>query len=823
VNRPVGVARPAGEHLLGVVLVALAAVPWLAVTGTRTGLVQLGTAIACATIVSLVATRLRRVTVSVELLLSGITLAAVLLLVVVADPLGGGEVLRGLRDGVPRILSTGLPLLDVAWAGVPGVVVVWCTAGVVASTVARTRSIARPVLAALSCFLAGYGLTLGGRTGDLATVVTTEALLLALVLGGFTLLRGYRPVPEQDASLVLLRLAGAAGTVVLAVALGAVAVERGPFLADEPVRPRLAPAATELEPEGPLLVTRRLRTEEPDRVVASIEVDREWSGYVPFAVLDHYDGRIWGRRGELLLPTGGVLPPLLPIGGGPSVAVRDLDVAATSGWLPFVGRIETIEGVSVLHDEGETFRLAEPLASPSYRLRASQPTADLGDETLDDEQASARGSGLVLPLDVVQRPTETRTAGERICRLLALTAGGDAAGAGENLALRGAPCGRRGPDRVGFLRSLEEELRVGRAVEVDVDDGASAGGPESLADLLELVGPPSAEGIATGAPEQFAAAFALIADDYGFPARLVTGFRVEEPVAGEPQQLLGGDAWTWAEVAIEGTGWVVVDPSPSAEDATDPQELERPEELAQPDAPPEEAAAQLGVEPETVVVGPPPPPEETAPPPIALFVAIAAAVLVAVPLLIAGARRGVRRRRRRRGDARARVVGAWHELLDVAHEVDVPDVASRTTAELVAVLAERSPDVADDLAALGPVVDRAAFSTRPVDEDEATRAWTVVRGARRSLRRTLRPRTRLAARWRVAPRAVTAGPRPPRRGRRADRAPTGGEGAFGVGLLELGPGSERPGGRRAEGRRRDRGGRGRGRRDRVTDGSRPRG
>lgn len=776
-SRVAPLLRPTAEHLLGVGLVALAAVPWLAVTGSATGVIQLGVAVAGATLVSLFTTRLRRLSLSAELLLSGTVLAVVLLLVVVGDPLGGTDVLRGLRDGVPRILSTGLPLLDVAWAGVPGTVVVWCTAGVVTSTIARSRSIARPVAAAMACFLAGYAVTLGGRTGDLAEAVTTEALLLAFVAGLLTLLRSYRRIPEQDRSLLLIRFAGSAVVVVIAVAIGAVAAERGPYVAEEPVRVRLAPPPTELQPEGPLLVTRRLRVDEPDRTVATVEVDRAWSGYVPIAVLDRYDGRVWSRVDDRLQPTGGLLPVAFPVAGGPNVVVRDLDPAATGGWLPYVARVETIAGASVLHDAGETFRLAEPVPGATYRVGAGQPTRTLGDEALEDELASARASGLVRHLEVVRRPTETRGAGERVCRLLALTAGGDAAVAGTDLTVGGAPCGRRGPDRVGFLRTLVDELKIGRAVEIDAEDGASAGGPESLADLLELVGPPSTEGLSTGAPEQFAAAYALIADHYGFPTRLVTGFRLEEPVAAEPQELRGVDAWTWAEVAVEGVGWVVVDASPSAEDATSPEELEQPERLEQPDATPDQAPAELGVETETIVVGPPPPPEASARPPVVLLIVGAVAALILVPLLIASARRGWRRRRRRRGDARMRVVGAWHELLDVAHDVDVPDVEARSTDELVAVLSERRPAIADDLTALGPVVDRAVYSSRPVEDAEADRAWTLVRGVRKQLRRALRPRTRLAARWRVAPRSVTAGPRRPgvggRRARRRDRAEAG--------------------------------------------------
>lgn len=757
--------RPTGEHLLGLVLVGLAAVPWLAVPGPRTGAIQLGGAVAGATLLSLLLTRVRRVTVSAELLVSGVGLAALLLLVVVGDVTGGAEVLRGLRDGVPRILSTGLPLLDVTWAGVPGATAVWIAAGVVTSTLARTRTVAWPALAGVSCFLAGYVLTLGGRTDDVSGVVTVEALAVAATVAVLALVRGQREVPGQAGTTRLARVASGLAVVAIAVGAGAFAADRGPYAAEEPVLPRVSPAAIDLTPESPLLVTRRLRAEEPDRVVGQVAVRGDWSGYVPFAVLDRFDGRVWSRSGDELLPTGGSLPVPFPVGGGPEVVVRDLDVAATGGWLPYVGRVETLGGASVVHDDGEVLQLAEPVASTTYDLVAAQPSRVLDDPDLAGDLPSARQSGLVLPLDVVRRASEARTPGERICRLLALTAGSDGVAGGE-LAVRGTPCGGRGPDRVTFLRALAEELATGRAVAVDEDEGVSAGGPESLADLLELVGPPSTEGRSTGAPEQFAAAYALLADHYGLPVRLVTGFRLEEPTVGEPVELRGEDAWTWAEVAVEDAGWVVVDPTPSAEDVTDPDDLAQPEQLEQPDSGPQEAPAELGVEPETVVVGPPPPPEPVDHTRTVVLAAVAVVVLLLLPLVVAGLRRAARRRRRRRGDPRERVVGAWHELLDVAHEVDVDDLRSRTTEELVGVLAAREPAVAGELTTLGQVVDRAVYSSRPIAEEDAAQAWGVVRAARRGLRRTLRRRERVATTWRVPPREVTTGPRPRRRARR---------------------------------------------------------
>jgi hypothetical protein len=772
------VARPTLEHLLGVVMVALAAVPWVAVTGRQVAAVELGTAIVVASLVSTLLARSRRVSVGVEVLASAAALAVVLLVVVVGDPAGGGDVLRGLRDGIPRALSTSLPMIDVAWAGVPGTTVVWVAAGTVASTVARTRSVARPVLVVLVAFVGGFAITLGGRTGDVSSTALGEALLLAVTVGAFALARTLQPLPDAERGVLALRISTAVLTLTLAVSAGALAAARGPYVPEEPVRPRLEPVVTELEPEGPLLVARRLRETEPDRVVATLTVTGPWSGYAPFAVLDRFDGRSWSRADERLTPTGGVLPVTLPADGpGPEAVVRDLDVAATGGWLPYVGRVASLAGTSVLHDDGEVLRLADPAPSVTYRLRSAQPSVTVLDEDLPADQATARSTGLVPRLEVAQLVTDQRTAGERVCRLLALTAGAQETPSGE-LGLLGAPCARRGPDQLAFVRGLAEELAAGRAVRVVSDDGGSSAGPEALVDLLELVGPESSDGRSTGAPEQFAAAYALVADAYGLPVRLVTGFRVEEPRQGVARELRGEDAWTWAEVAVEGEGWVVVDPTPSAEDVAEDEELQRPDALSESDTSPQQAPAELGVEPERVLVGPPPPGSDDASSSWLLVPLAVVGLAVLVPLLVAAARRAVRRRRRSRGDARARVVGAWHHLLDTAAELRVPDLESRTAQQLVDDLAARTPRGIPGLATLPGTVDRAVFSTSPIVDEEADRAWEVATAARATLRRTVDRRTRLADLWRVPPRSVTTGPRPRRRPRRR-----GGGGASGPGGL----------------------------------------
>nr|BFE50697.1 hypothetical protein GCM10017745_41240 [Saccharothrix mutabilis subsp. capreolus] len=60
-----------------------------------------------------------------------------------------------------------------------------------------------------------------------------------------------------------------------------------------------------------------------------------------------------------------------------------------------------------------------------------------------------------------------------------------------------------------------------------------------------------------GTSEQFAAAYVALARLRGIPARLVVGF--SSPADGTVVR--NGDAVAWPEVAVEGVGWVALDPT----------------------------------------------------------------------------------------------------------------------------------------------------------------------------------------------------------------------------------------------------------------------
>ncbi len=178
-----------------------------------------------------------------------------------------------------------------------------------------------------------------------------------------------------------------------------------------------------------------------------------------------------------------------------------------------------------------------------------------------------------------------------------------------------------------------------------------------------------------GDGEQYASAFALMAREMGYPARVVLGFAPSEGVTGGALDVTGADITAWVEVDFADVGWVPFDPTATNTEV------------------PKEAAPQAASEPLPQVRQPPrsEPPQE----PLAsavqteepkkddseAFVVPAWLVVLgkiaAVPILLyllpvaaVAAIKSRRRRRRKSGGSMARrAAGAWDELVDTYGEL----------------------------------------------------------------------------------------------------------------------------------------------------------
>lgn len=244
-----------------------------------------------------------------------------------------------------------------------------------------------------------------------------------------------------------------------------------------------------------------------------------------------------------------------------------------------------------------------------------------------------------------------------------------------------------------------------------------------------------------GTSEQFATAYVVLARAIGMPARVAVGYRATEG-AGTDVVVRNQDVLAWPEVAVDGFGWVALDPTGEAAGSGAPAEglaestarareaLPAPEEIQEPELPPvDENPATDGDGPGITI------PWLT----IGLVLVAAAVVwLAGVPLTAA-----IRRWRRRHRPGAGAVVGAWHEARDRLRAYGVPFTAGMTVRDLAGAVPD--PPVVSGLHALAHHVDTALWSKTGPDQSTVDDAWTAVRTVRRGM--ASRP---LPARFRAA-------------------------------------------------------------------------
>ena len=233
-----------------------------------------------------------------------------------------------------------------------------------------------------------------------------------------------------------------------------------------------------------------------------------------------------------------------------------------------------------------------------------------------------------------------------------------------------------------------------------------------------------------GTSEQFATAYVVLARLVGLPARVAVGFR-QPPQPSEDGRYVvrNGDILAWPEVAVQGIGWVPLDPTGTIGSAASGDGLADTAETARRDLPPtQELERQHRAEP----VAPSPPSGTGQGPsswilPIVLGVGLLLATagwLGGVPL----AKTARRRRRRRLG-----TVGAWAEARDLLRDHGTRVSASATARDLARGAEE---PVAEAITLLADCLDRALWSgQRSGDgpDPDSELAWSAVRAAHEGL------------------------------------------------------------------------------------------
>jgi hypothetical protein len=727
------------------------------------------------------------------------------LLVVLREPTGFADLITGVIHGPSQVLTFALPLVSPRTLLVAPVALCWLAGAIGGECVARRWSTVLPYAAWLVTFGLSYAGSVRAASGTVHDVRVSDTRLAGTLLITLLLLRVAQSWVRQEAGaqstqadgvLPLRGVVIGTGTALVVALVAAVIVQSSAF-AGRTTTPQRVPPVSRSQPLSPVSFISDLRPSkrtEAGRPVFRVTVDRTSSAYFGIANVDYYDGDGWSFN-RSFRPSGGIVPadtdPALNV-RRPAVTQRykiESGPLTAAPWMPFLYRPQRVTGTTVNIDPASGMVVPSNglRGGQSYTIRSNAPAT-----ALPNVRAVGLPATSAPPIDT-EIPGSLRTTLATVVNTFT-----------EETGTPSTPA-------VPFLQALSKDLQtkyalagvpssaVSSSATSTSSPKASPGhkrptptptstphsGGVSFTDVLaSIIGPQRA-----ATPEQYATLFALVARQLGVPARLVTGFRVGASQGGRPlaagsYDVSTADAWTWVEIPIRGSGWVVADPAPTSFSTAHrtPSAAARPSQT--PSATPTRNAlitqsnAGHAVAPKSTV----PHRDAASTRPLIVALLIGLGVVLVLLLLALLLRKQIRARRRRRApDPRRRLLGAWHESLDVLTESGLPDLANLTSTEIAAATDARfGHEPAGHAAYLGQAADAVVYSsaTRVVPAD-ADAAWTAHTSLRRLVRRRLSVPGRLAAGLRYhrtkAPRPVVApsswaSPPPAAKGRRRSGA-----------------------------------------------------
>ncbi|MFD4676443.1 transglutaminase-like domain-containing protein [Lentzea sp. NPDC058450] len=443
-------------------------------------------------------------------------------------------------------------------------------------------------------------------------------------------------------------------------------------------------------------------------------------GRVRIATLDGYDGRVWGATND---PSGaagplqrnnfqriGVRIPVAGTGAEADVTVRIEAAYATadelSAWLPTAGQAREI-AFDGERKAGHTESLRYNLATASgivadrlkegdtYRLRTVLPAAGVPDDAQPFGRPSVRTGDLAFVRSKVAKWT-------------------------------------------GGATTIAERLKA--AATYLRDNGAyTDGGP---GETEYLPGHSAARLTAffnakrpAGNDEQYAAAYALVANEIGMPARVVLG-----AVPGSGGVVRGENVQAWVEIHLADGTWAAIPNTEYMPDRSKKPDHQPPQEIENTDAavvPPPNTVkmpSSLVDASRTDVNGITTPP--IAPPffPLWLRELLADVGTVVLPVLalvglVVGAKTTRRHRRRTRGSTPTRFATGWRELVDHARDLGATVPRGLTRRQEATRLQERF-----DLRGLAAAADAQVFGPGTPDQAAVDAYWAAVREARSRMR-----------------------------------------------------------------------------------------
>ena len=244
---------------------------------------------------------------------------------------------------------------------------------------------------------------------------------------------------------------------------------------------------------------------------------------------------------------------------------------------------------------------------------------------------------------------------------------------------------------------------------------------------------------AVGDDEQFAVAAALLAQDLGFPSRVVLGFVLNGETGGIPAcaegVCTGKNLTAWVEVGSADGSWVRADTTPQYEiplavldeQRSDPQnDTEVAQSSAIEQLPPDANPSSGDDEPATEDA-----PEDALawlwPVLRSVGIGLLVALVIATPFLtIIFAKVKRRRDRRRAPEPATRIAGGWDEYLDAAVDLGLPAPEILTRTELAATFLRSRGSADGSGVLLADLADAAVFGPVPPNELDSDAFWKLV-------------------------------------------------------------------------------------------------
>jgi len=608
----------------------------------------------------------------------------------------------GLVNGVARTLASSVPAPPISSIRLVPFTVAWVAAFWGATLTVRSRSTVIPCLASVTGF--AFGLLMGGADDQAPLAGAMVATTVLYVVVRVARLSG---LDRRGRARRLVRFGLPAVVAITLVSVGAasaVTFSAPPYDLHDRVPIDIA-ARSALTPLRQIQA--RLSLPKPVTMF-DVQVSAPSPGIPNFrlSVLDQFDGSQWSSS-ERFVPAASTLAPAPPTTAATETITTDVTVHDLDGfWLP-------------------------ELATP---VKVSLPVVDVGGQTQSLATPGKTVAGLTYSVEsVVTRPTAAQLQAAQPAvgdpSWTQLPPGPPADIATLKLTANAVVAGAATP--YARLTALQNFLR---AAPFSVSRDAPAG--QSYARITHFLTVDHA-----GTSEQFATAYALTARALGFPTRVVAGFR-HGPVKDGSVTVTSADAYAWAEVSLEGLGWVPFDSTPGA-GSVEPTAPTSPAVAAPPNTPgvvdPNAATPGAATNASAATAGP------DAATILRLVASLALLMaLVLFPLSVVAVRARRTRSRRRAASPRDRVVGAWRYALGVVHPPPGRALASYTAAEVAGLVGHRfGDDAGTQLADLGGLANRARFDPNQLSDGDADAAWATADSFRSTTRDQIRLRTRV--------------------------------------------------------------------------------